>query len=48
MIPEAFIAALFNGAWAELGNLCAWLLIPIVTMSLGLWLLSKYDKEILQ
>jgi len=48
MIPEAFIATLLNGAWSELGNLCAWILIPIVTMSLGMWLLSKYDKETLQ
>jgi hypothetical protein len=45
IILEAFIAALFNGAWDELGNLFLWLLIPLVTMGLGMWLLAKTDKD---
>jgi hypothetical protein len=45
IIPMGFIASIFTGSWDELGNLFLWLLITFGHGGLGLWLMSKSEKE---
>jgi hypothetical protein len=45
IIPFSFIASIFSGSWDELGNLFLWLLITLGHGGLGLWLMSKSEKE---